>query len=60
MWVILIIMWLCVAVLCIRCINLDKDMQNEWDEMSLLRKAFITPVVPVAYLLIAAFGAFEK
>ena len=60
MTVLFIVLWLCVSLLCLRCINKDKDNEEEWLKLSIVYRTLTLPLIPVIYIALAGWEAIEK
>jgi len=56
----LFILWLCVALICVNCLNDMQGMTQDWKDLNWFVKAIVLPFVPFFYLAIAGHKAFEK
>ena len=55
-----IIMWFCLAVLCLNCVNNDYNLKKDWLEMPVWKRLMFLTVLPFLYLLLAGYSSFEK
>jgi len=60
MIVFIIILWYCVAILCLTCINESYTTEKEWLEMPVWQRTLYLSILPVIYLGLGAWKAFEK
>ena len=54
------ILWLAVAIMCLRCTNKDKEAEEEWDKTDLWIKVLVFIFMPIIYIITTAYEAYEK
>ncbi len=57
---ILYIMWTCLGLLCINCMNDSYSAEEEWSNESYMHKTIFIIIAPILYLLVEAARAFKK
>ena len=60
MFIVVWILWYVVAVLCLNCVNADYISEKEWLKMPMWKRFGYLTVLPIIYLFLGAWKAFEK
>jgi hypothetical protein len=54
------ILWVCVSLLCVDCINEKYENKEEWYESEWFIKTGVVVIMPILYLAVRLKEAFEK
>jgi len=60
MWFFVLILWIAVSLVCLRCLNKDKNLGTDWNKLSKAWKIASLAALPVIYIVTVTIEEFEK
>ena len=60
MWVVLLVLWYAVGLLCVSCLNQEDSSQHDWFVLPMYLKFILTTLAPATLIMLRVEGAFKK